>query len=199
MHLDKGINYRKTLGITDQMYNTVWKPLEGIQSYTILPMLMHPKSIGHLELKSKNPYNHPRFYGNYLSDPDNIDIKTLIVAIKEIIELSRTSAFQKYGSKLHDIKIPGCEQYEFASDEYWECAIRHIATTLHHQVGTCKMGPKKDPMAVVDNRCRVHGIKNLRVVDTSVIPFALTAHTNAPAYMVGEKIAHEIKRRWKVL
>lgn len=198
MHTDRGLIYRKTFAISDEVYET-WKPLEGKHAWTIFPMLMHPKSTGYLKLKSKNPYDWPKFFGNYLSDPGNTDVKTLIAAIEEIIKLSQTQAFQKYGSKLYDVPLKGCEMHLFGTHDYWECAIRLLSTTLHHQVGTCKMGPKSDPTAVVDNRCRVHGIKNLRVVDTSVIPFAITAHTSAPAYMIGEKIAHEIKRYWKVL
>lgn len=198
MHTDRGLIYRKSFGISDEVYES-FRPIEGKQAWTIFPMLMHPKSTGYLKLKSNNPYDWPKFYGNYLSDPENSDVKTMIASIREIIALSQTKAFQKYGSKLYDVPLKGCEMHEFNSDNYWECAIRLIATTLHHQVGTCKMGPKTDPMAVVDNKCRIHGIKNLRVVDTSVIPFALTAHTNAPSYMIGEKIAYEIKRYYKVL
>lgn len=199
MNTDNGLIYRKSFGISDYVYDKVWRPLEGKHVWSILPMSMHPRSIGHLELKSKDPYHWPKFYGNYLSDPENADVRTFIAAIREVIALSKTAAFQKYGSKLHDIPIPGCEMHLFNSDAYWECAVRHVSSTLHHQVGTAKMGPKWDKMAVVDNKCRVYGIKNLRVVDTSVIPFALTAHTNAPAYMIGEKIGYEIKRRWNAL
>jgi choline dehydrogenase len=58
------------------------------------------------------------------------------------------------------------------------------------------MGPKTDPEAVVDNELRVYGISNLRVADTSVIPLPLTAHTNVPAYMIGEKAADLINKYW---
>ena len=68
--------------------------------------------------------------------------------------------------------------YILESDEYWECWIRHLASTDHHPVGTCKMGAvgneregNNDPMAVVDYKSlRVRGIKNLRVVDASIMP-----------------------------
>lgn len=199
MNTDNGNIYRKTFGITDEMYEKIWKPLENKHVWSILPMLLHPKSKGHLELKSRNPFLWPKFYGNYLSDPENLDVKTFISAIREVIELSKTKAFQRYGSKLHTVPVPGCEQLPYDSDTYWECALRHLSSTLHHQVGTCKMGPRTDPDAVVDNRTRVHGVKCLRVVDTSVIPFALSAHTSAPAFMIGEKIAYEIKRKWRAL
>ena len=68
--------------------------------------------------------------------------------------------------------------YIFESDEYWECWIRHLASTDHHPVGTCKMGSigedsneSNDPMAVVSYKSlKVRGIKNVRVVDASIMP-----------------------------
>lgn len=54
----------------------------------------------------------------------------------QAVELSETRAMQKYGSKLLPIKFPGCEPYEFRSDEYWACAARQVTTNLHHQVST---------------------------------------------------------------
>lgn len=64
-------------------------------------------------------------------------------------------------------------------------------------MATCKMGPKNDVEAVVDSELRIYGVKKLRVVDTSVIPVTLTAHTVAAAYMIGEKGANIIKSAWK--
>jgi choline dehydrogenase len=196
MHTDKGQYYRKTFRITDEIYNAVWKPLEDKYAFSVLPMLVHPKSYGHLELKSKNPYQWPKFYGNFFTDPGNYDVKTFIAAIREVQRIIQTPTFQKYGAQQVKTPIPGCEHLRFDSDEYWECALRHVTATLHHQVATCKMGPKTDPEAVVDNELRVYGISNLRVADTSVIPLPLTAHTNVPAYMIGEKAADLINKYW---
>lgn len=81
----------------------------------------------------------------------------------------------------------------FDSDDYWECAIKGLSSTLHHQVGTCRMGVVGDRDAVVDGRGRVIGIKNLRVVDASIIPIHIASHTNIPAMMIGEKISDYIK------
>jgi choline dehydrogenase-like flavoprotein len=60
---------------------------------------------------------------------------------------------------------------------------------LVHPVGTCKMGPSNDPMAVVDARGRVHGMENLRVADAAIMPNIPRANTNLTAIMIGEKIA----------
>ena len=67
--------------------------------------------------------------------------------------------------------------------------IRNRADTQYHPVGTCKMGPYSDPMAVVDAQLRVRGIDGLRVADASVMPTLIGGNTNAPSIMIGEKLA----------
>ena len=62
-------------------------------------------------------------------------------------------------------------------------------TTIFHPVGTAKMGPESDPMAVVDQYCRVRGVAGLRVVDASVMPNIVRANTNVTCMMIGERVA----------
>ncbi|CAH1113139.1 unnamed protein product [Psylliodes chrysocephalus] len=183
--------------IPKDTYDKIWKKYETTPAYQIMPMLVHPRSVGYMKLKSKNPFHWPKYYANFFSDPENHDIKTYIAAIRELQRLSRTPTMQKLGATLVKTPIPGCESKEFDSDDYWECALRTIIGSLWHQVSTCKMGPKDDPEAVVDNTGIVHGIKRLRVADTSIIPLPLTAHTAGPSYMIGEKISDLIKEEWK--
>lgn len=197
--LDLGTMIRKSWGISDYHYNKYMRVLHGKPVFTIMPMLLHPKSIGWMKLRSSNPFERPKFYGNYFTDPERKDLKTMIESIRFILKLITLPAFQKHGVKVHDMPVPGCESKVDDFEQYWECALRTFSVTLHHQVGTCKMGPKSDTTAVVDPRLRVYGINKLRVADTSVIPFALAAHTNAPSIMVGEKAADIIKHDWGVL
>jgi choline dehydrogenase-like flavoprotein len=73
--------------------------------------------------------------------------------------------------------------------------IRNRADTQYHPVGTCKMGPDSDPMAVVDAQLRVKGIAGLRVADASIMPTLIGGNTNAPSIMIGEKCAETDSRR----
>ncbi|XP_052126733.1 glucose dehydrogenase [FAD, quinone]-like [Frankliniella occidentalis] len=128
---------------------------------------------------------------------DNIAACFKAPLVLQAVRLSETRPFQRYGSALLRTPFPGCTNHTFGSDDYWGCAARHFTTSLHHQVGTCKMGPAGDPTAVVDPELRVHGVRGLRVVDASVIPDAPAAHPNAIVYMIGEKAADMIKKTWR--
>ena len=92
--------------------------------------------------------------------------------------------------------MKNCEHLKFGSDKYWECAVMHDTNPENHQAGSCKMGPKSDPMAVVDNKLKVWGLKNVRVADTSIMPELITGNTNAPTIMIGERAADFIKTEW---
>lgn len=182
---------RKNFGITDDLYDSMYKPIEGMHSFMVFPMLMRPKSKGRIVLQDSSYMSKPYIFPNYYAHKE--DVKTMVEGIKLAINISQQPAMKEIGARLHDIPLKGCRNFRFGSDEYWECHARHFTFTIYHQSGTCKMGPKTDKMAVVDPRLRVHGIKGLRVIDASIIPEIPAAHTNAPAYMIAEKGADMIK------
>ena len=103
------------------------------------------------------------------------------------IQVARKIAqFEPLKSHITEEYQPG---REVAMDDYegtlnW---ARDTAVTIYHPTGTCKMG--SDKMAVVDERLRVHGIGGLRVADCSIMPTIVSGNTNAPAIMIGEKLA----------
>lgn len=192
--IDNGTILRSSWRITEETYNIGFSPLNGFDTWTAVPLLLKPRSKGHLELRNTNPYSYPKLYSNYLSDPR--DMATLIEAIRFIIKLGESEPFKKYGAQLYLAEYEQCRSEIPGSDAYWDCAIRTMVITFHHQISTCRMGPPNDPYAVVDPELRVYGINGLRVVDTSVIPRPTSAHTNAPAMMIGEKAADMIKFTW---
>nr|CAH7723343.1 unnamed protein product [Callosobruchus chinensis] len=177
-----GTFLRPLFNIPRETFNLVWKPITGKPAITVLAQLMHPRSVGYIRLRSINPFDEPRYFTNFLSDPENKDIRAHVAAIREI---------QRIG-----FFITGCANFTFDTDEYWECAVRELTASFWHQQATCKMGPKDDKEAVVDARLRVHGMNKLRVVDTGIIPRSISAHLTGPAFMIGEKGADIIKQDW---
>jgi choline dehydrogenase len=123
---------------------------------------------GNLRLASNNPLEKPIIWGNYLNN--SLDLTILIEGIQIALSLANTIAMSKYNMTLSNHPLPACSRYTFLSENYWACAVRQDTGPENHQAGSCKMGPAQDPMAVVDHRLRVHGIGNLRVADTSIMP-----------------------------
>jgi choline dehydrogenase len=186
--------YYKMLGYTEELNNAVYKPVHGVHSFTLLATSLRPKTRGRIMLRSENPYDSPLIYHDLFDNAE--DLETMLLAIKETLKLANTSAFQKFGPKVHDLPVPSCKHLQFGSDDYWRCAAKHTAVGLWHHSGTCKMGPYWDTDAVVDPRLRVYGVKNLRVMDLSITPVLPRAHTNAPAIMIGDKGAQIVKEDW---
>ena len=78
---------------------------------------------------------------------------------------------------------------DLTSDDALDAWLLANVGTQHHSSGTCKMGPASDPMAVVDQYLRVHGLQGLRVIDASVMPDVVRANTNATTIMIAERAA----------
>ncbi|XP_063549062.1 glucose dehydrogenase [FAD, quinone]-like [Cydia strobilella] len=157
----------------------------------IWSVLLNPKSVGVLKLRSTNPQDKPLIYANYFSD--SYDMKTMVASMKFVSKFAETSIFN---SSLAFLAVPGCKEFAFKSTEYFECIARHMTTTLYHPAGTVKMGPF-DGTSVVDHELRVHGVQNLRVADASIMPRIVRANPNAAIIMTGEKASDMIKQFWE--
>ena len=161
------------------------KPGEGahkFSAFTSSVCQLRPHSRGFLEIKSRDPMEHPAIYPNYLSDPR--DQRVAIDSIKVARRISEAPALAPH---IIDEHVPG-RQYQ--SDEELLEAARQYSQTIYHPASTCKMG--NDDMAVVDNRLRVHGVQGLRVVDASIMPEIVSGNTNAPTIMIAEKASDMI-------
>ena len=78
---------------------------------------------------------------------------------------------------------------DVASDAALDAWLLHQVTTYSHISGTCKMGPGTDPMTVVDQYGKVHGLEGLRIVDASIMPNLVRAPINPTVVMMGERLA----------
>ena len=159
--------------------------------FTTSVSVTHPKSRGSITLKSIDPFDYPVIDPQYLTDQR--DIKEFIAGLRIWEKFIETPTMQGLGAKLEHAKISFCSKYKFRSDSFWECIIRHLAVTVYHHCGTCKMGAKDDPTAVVDPQGRVKGIQRLRVIDASVFPNITAGNTNAPVIMLAEKLSDAIR------
>ena len=144
---------------------------------TVSVYQLRPESTGSIHAKSADPYAPPAIRPNFLSVEE--DRRVLIGAIRMAREIIEHPSMDKY--RVGELN-PGTE---CQSDEDLLEFCRSTCQTAYHPIGTCKMG--QDPMAVVDDRLRVHGVQGLRVVDASIMPTMTSGNTNAPAIMIGEK------------
>ncbi|XP_029680537.1 glucose dehydrogenase [FAD, quinone]-like [Formica exsecta] len=184
------------MGLNTQMHQ-IWHKYIYKHGWTVMPMLLKPKSRGRIRLLANDVNVKPEIVPNYFDDVE--DVKTMIAGIKAAMKISQTKAMQTFDSQLCNDTLPGCENYSYDSFAYWECAIRLIPCTIYHYSGTCKMGPREDPTAVVDPKLKVIDIQGLRVADASIMPDIISAHTNIPVYMIAEKVADMIKEEWGYL
>jgi choline dehydrogenase len=155
--------------------------LPTVHGMMLMVHLMRPSSRGRLVLRSSNPADRPLLHPDFLSHQADVD--TLMRGVREA---RRILAAEPLASFTGEEVTPGAA---YQSDAELEVAIRNQVGTAYHPVGTCKMGPSHDDMAVVDARLAVHGIEGLRVIDASVMPNIVGGNTNAPTLMIAEQAA----------
>ena len=142
----------------------------------------HPKSRGVVTLSTSNPYDYPKILFNYLEHKD--DLKQTIEAIEVARNILGQNSMKPFAGKETG---PGSNIQTY---ELYENYIRSKAETAYHPSCTLKMGI--DDMAVVDEKLKVHGVANLRVVDASVMPEITSGNLNAPTLMIAERASEFI-------
>lgn len=148
-----------------------------------------PRSRGFMELRSTDPTVPPRIAPNYLSE--SYDLDTMAEGVRFGQEIMRQRALANVIKRSH---LPN---HALVTQQDFRDYVKREAQGALHPVGTCKIGA--DDMAVVDSKLRVHGISGLRIADCSVMPSLPSGNTNAPAIMVGERVAEFIKSRRNVI
>jgi choline dehydrogenase/4-pyridoxate dehydrogenase len=150
-------------------------------------VLLRPESRGHLELASADPATPLRIVGNYLStDCDR-------VVLRQGLRLAREVGHQAPLQRFVATELsPGPDNW---SDAALDAHIAATGITVHHPLGTCRMGPEGDDMTVVDGALRVHGLDNLRVVDASVMPDMVGGNINAAVIMIAERASDLLRGR----
>ena len=191
---DYGMGLKEMFGFNDESYNAYFRQFEGYDTGMLIPTLLRPKSRGYIRLRSIDPYEDPIIQPNHFSHPD--DVKTMIEALKLSYGISQSKTFKSNGLEA-TVDTFHCGHVEPFTGEYFGCLIEHWSSHAWHMVGTCKMGPGSDPLAVVDSRLKVHGIDGLRIVDASVMPRIVGGNTNAPTIMIGEKASDMIHNDYK--
>ncbi|MFH9799854.1 GMC family oxidoreductase [Streptomyces virginiae] len=146
---------------------------------SILPGVVRPVSRGWIRLASADPLAHPLINPNYLGD--RWDLERMVQGVKIAREIFATSAFSPwYKQELQP--GPG-----YAGDDELRTFVKQKSESYHHQAGSCRMGI--DDLAVVDPELRVHGVRNLRVVDASVMPAVPSGNCHTAIAMIAERAA----------
>ncbi|XP_068631859.1 ecdysone oxidase-like [Battus philenor] len=156
--------------------------------------LCRPFSRGKILLRSINAVEFPKIYANYFSDER--DMGVFIKSIKKVMRIVETPTFKALNATIQRIYHKECDDFEMESDEYWECLARTITFNVYHPVGTAKMGKNGDHTAVVTSKLKVRGVKNLRVVDASIMPTIPSVNTNAATMMIAERASDFIKTEY---
>jgi choline dehydrogenase len=149
---------------------------------TAIMNILRSESTGSIHISSNSPKQQPAVRFNFMSA--QLDREVTLEAMRITRRIMTAPAMQGIAT---DEIAPGVNIQ--ADDELLDW-IKNNAETTYHPVGTCKMGV--DPMAVVDNELRVHGMQGLRVADASIMPTLTSGNTNAPSIMIGEKASRMV-------
>ena len=158
------------------------EPLHSFPAITASVCNLNPTSRGSVSLKSADFKDAPAIAPNYLSTDE--DRKVAADSLRVTRRIMSQSAMASYAPEEYK---PGVQ---YQSDEDLARLAGDIASTIFHPVGTTRMGRDDDPMAVVNSRLQVRGIRGLRVVDAGVMPAITSGNTNSPTLMIAEKAAH---------
>lgn len=161
------------------------RPAQDGWDYLLRLEIVKPHSRGFVRLRSASPQEPPIIDGRFVTD-DN-DAQAIVESIHLVRKLAKTLPLNR---------LVAAERWpaETTADAALPTFARANAYSYHHPNGTCKMGPSGDPTAVVDGRCRVHGLDRLFVADASIMPSVPRAAINISCLAIGERAADLLRQ-----
>lgn len=182
----------------DEIYEAAFKSTEdpSVKAFSYFMLDLYPEARGRITLQYDSIHHSPIIEYSFL-DTER-DMQVFLRGINETLALANTDAFRRKGARINRVLLPDCARHGFGSDAYWRCFIRHMVRNNCHISSSAKMGPRTDPNAVVDPQLRVYGINKLRVADSSITPTQIAGHSQAVAYLIGEKMAELLKKQWEL-
>jgi choline dehydrogenase len=159
-------------------------PIDRFPAFTASVCNLNPTSRGSVRIRGNRIEAPPRIAPNYLSTAE--DRRVAAESLRVTRRIVAQPALAKYSPQEH---LPGPQ---FTSDDDLVRAAGAISNTIFHPVGTVCMGAPDDPAAPLDSHLRVRGVRNLRVVDASIMPTIVSGNTNSPTLMIAEKAARWI-------
>jgi len=151
--------------------------------------LISPTSRGSIKISNSNPFTKPVLDPNFLAT--KFDIFTMVESVKAARRFLAAKAWNGY------VLAPFGDLATANTDAQLEAYVRKHAGTVWHAVGTAGMSAKGASYGVVDPDLKVKGVDGLRIVDGSILPFAPSAHTQGPIYLIAERGADLIKKDCK--
>ncbi|MBT8470496.1 MAG: GMC family oxidoreductase N-terminal domain-containing protein [Deltaproteobacteria bacterium] len=172
------IHFTPGAGGMDADGKMVATPDPGVNSTVCI---IRPTSRGSVHARSTDAKAFPKIIHNYLSTDH--DRELAIEGFKLQRKIYESEVFKPHAT--YEILPGDSVQTDEQILDFW----RTEGMSVYHPVGSSMMGAADDPMAVVDNELRVHGVEGLRVVDASIFPVLPSGNTHAPTVAVAERAA----------
>ena len=167
---------------TSSVFNALTGEIIDDGTARVTCVLELPEGSGWVRMASADPTVQPTFNYRYFEHPE--DTRRLRDGVRMAAGMLETEAYRR----ISDGRINPTDEV-LNDDDSLDLWMKRTVGSARHVSGTCKIGPDGDPMAVVDQQCKVKGIEGVWVADSSVMPIVPRANTNATAIMIGERVA----------